>query len=262
MSAPRPVLEDELHALVDGRLAPERRGEVQAWLETHPEAQARVKGWAADREALRAALAPVESEPVPPALNLRRMASGRRRGAPAFGWREAAAVALALCTGGAVGWGVRGVTLPPPRDAAAISREATMSFRTFARDPVRPVELAAAERPELVSWISGRLHRRVSPPDLAAAGYRLLGGRIVPTARGPGGLFLYQGSGDDRLAVYVRPMTRAHLRLPMRDHGDGELGDVAWADDGLGFSVVGRAPSGALRALAEAVRRQATGARA
>ena len=259
MSDLRPVLEDELHALVDGRLDPERREELEAWLAAHPEARARVEGWTAGREALRAALDPVAQEPVPPALNLRRMAAERRRTPRAFRLREAASVALTLAIGAAGGWGVRGMDAPAPRGVAALGREAVMGFRTFASDPVRPVELDAGARPELVSWISTRLHRRVTPPDLRSAGYRLLGGRIVATAHGPGGLFLYQGEGDARLAVYMRPMAQAHEHAPMRDRQDGDLGDIAWADDGLGFSVVGAAAPEALRPLAEVVRRQTPG---
>ena len=39
MSERRPVVEDELHALVDGGLDPQRRIEVEAWLDRHPEAR-------------------------------------------------------------------------------------------------------------------------------------------------------------------------------------------------------------------------------
>lgn len=260
MSERRPVVEDELHALVDGRLDPERRVEVEAWLDRHPEARARVQAWASGREALAAALAPVADEPLPGRLNLRRMAA-ERRPVRAFSLHAAAAAMVALGVGAGAGWGARGLDPTPPRGVVALGREAAMSFRTFARDPVRPVEIEAAQRPELVAWIAGRLHRRVAPPDLEAAGYRLLGGRIVPTAHGPGGLFLYGGQGEARLAVYVRPMARTHEAARMRDSRDGELADVAWADDGLGFSVVGSSAPRELRALAQSVRAQATDTR-
>jgi anti-sigma factor RsiW len=48
------VTEDELHAYVDGELAQERRGAVEAWLASHPEDAARVAVWRAQAEAIRA----------------------------------------------------------------------------------------------------------------------------------------------------------------------------------------------------------------
>ena len=50
-SAPDDTL---LHAWLDGELLPERRAEIEAWLQAHPDDAARVRLWAADRDALRA----------------------------------------------------------------------------------------------------------------------------------------------------------------------------------------------------------------
>jgi len=49
-----PVTEDELHAYVDNELPAERRGDVEAWLATHPDDAERVQSWQAMAEALRA----------------------------------------------------------------------------------------------------------------------------------------------------------------------------------------------------------------
>ena len=38
-----PVTEDELHAYVDNELPAERRGDVEAWLATHPDDAERVQ---------------------------------------------------------------------------------------------------------------------------------------------------------------------------------------------------------------------------
>ena len=43
----QPVTEEELHAYVDGELAPERREAVEAWLATHSDDMARVGAWRA-----------------------------------------------------------------------------------------------------------------------------------------------------------------------------------------------------------------------
>src|SRR3546814_8458469 len=69
----RPIGEDDLQAFVDGRLDAERQVEVAAYLERHADVARRVDGYRRQRDALRAALAPVAEEPVPPELNLARM---------------------------------------------------------------------------------------------------------------------------------------------------------------------------------------------
>ena len=47
-----PVTEDELHAYVDNELPAERRGDVEAWLASHPDDAARVQSWRTMAEAL------------------------------------------------------------------------------------------------------------------------------------------------------------------------------------------------------------------
>ena len=44
------VAEEELHAYVDGELAPDRRVAVEAWLASHPEDAARVAQWRSQAE--------------------------------------------------------------------------------------------------------------------------------------------------------------------------------------------------------------------
>ena len=51
---PLPVTEDELHAYIDGELPTDRRGAVEAWLETHQDDANRVAAWRAQIETIRA----------------------------------------------------------------------------------------------------------------------------------------------------------------------------------------------------------------
>jgi anti-sigma factor RsiW len=57
-----PVSESDVQALVDGRLAPARAAEVEAWLADRPEEAARVAALRQDRDALRAAYGPIAAE--------------------------------------------------------------------------------------------------------------------------------------------------------------------------------------------------------
>jgi len=253
-SAARPILEEDLHAFVDDALDASRRREVQAYLDLHPDAARDVAAHAAHRQELRALLAPISDEPVPPALNLQRLV-GERRARERRPWGMAAAVLLALGVGGGAGWSLRGGRPSADAGIVAVAREATASYDVYASDLQRPVEMGPTQRAELVSWVSARLGRQVAVPDLAASGYRFIGGRLVATDHGPAGLFMYDDPKGTRLALLVRPMA-VEKNTPMMEHIDGRFAGYAWADQGLGYGVVGTRQAGSLHALADEVRRQ------
>lgn len=257
MSFDRPVSEEDLHSYVDDRLDPARRAAVQAYLEAHPEAAARVVQYREQGEALRAAFAPAAEAPLPPELNLERMIAAHDARRSFAGWRVAASLVLALTLGAAGGWVGRGASSPPQAGIAALSREAADNYRVYAADRARPVEIAGAQKAVLTSWISGRLKRPVAAPDLTVAGYRLMGGRLVATPHGPAGLFLYDNAQDARLAVLVRPMEHKDQNAAMIDNRFNGVDGVAWADDGMGYDLAGLVPAQDLRPIANELRRQA-----
>lgn len=251
MTEVRPVTEEDLHAFVDDRLDSGRLETVRAYLASNPAEAARVAAFAADRDRLRAAFRPLADAPIPSHLDVRRIIEDRRR--RRGWWRLPAAAAAALVVGIGGGWQLRG-TPPAQNGVAALAREAADNYRVYAYDTVRPVEIGAAEQARLVSWVSSRLQRPVTAPDLTRAGFRLLGGRLVTTPHGPAAMFLYDGAGGQRLAVVIRPMA-VETQTRMSEHADGGLGGVAWADDGLGYSLVGAASARELHPLADEVRR-------
>ncbi|HNJ46349.1 MAG TPA: hypothetical protein PLA33_09480 [Ottowia sp.] len=70
--APGTIDDAELHAYVDGQLAPARRAAVEAWLAQNPEDAARVADYAALNAQLRAHFEPVLNEAPPTRLRARR----------------------------------------------------------------------------------------------------------------------------------------------------------------------------------------------
>ena len=253
--SPRPITEDELHAFVDHALGAERRAEVAAYLDAHPEVARRVAGFAGQRELLRAALAPIADEPLPAALNLAHMIEARKHRPSPLRWAMAAA--LLLCIGASGGWLARGSQQAVPGGLAALAQEAAYSYDVYAPDHVRPVELRASDSAQLTQWISNRLHQPVKVPDLSPSGYRLMGGRLVATSHGPAGMFMYDDDHGGRLVVLTRPMTKTDQDAPMTAQSKGDVAGFAWADGGMGTSLVGQTSSEALRPIANEVRKQA-----
>ncbi|GBD49848.1 anti-sigma factor family protein [Methylopila sp. Yamaguchi] len=250
----RPISEDDLQAYVDDALPDDRRRYVSAYLAANPDVADRVRRLSEQRDQLREAYAPVLREPVPPELNLGRIVAARRQ--PRFAsWRSVAAAVALLALGGGGGWIGRGLTQPTATGVTALALEASQSFTTYASDHGRPVELRAADSAELVAWMSKRLNAKVTAPDLTASGYRFMGGRIVPTAHGPAGMFMYDDDRGQRLVMLMRPMASSG-DAPMSEHEIGRIGGVAWARAGMGYSLVGDAAPKDIHPLADVIRDQ------
>jgi anti-sigma factor RsiW len=252
----RPITEDDLHAYVDRALESEREAEVADYLREHPDVAKRVDAFSGQRDLLRAALAPIADEPLPPQLNLTRIIEQRGR-RPALTRWAAMAAALLLCIGGIVGWGVRGALETSPGGLTALAQEAAAQYKVYASDNVRPVEVRASDSAQLVQWVSDRLRRPVKVPDLATSGYRLMGGRVVATSHGPAAMFMYDNDHGSRIVVLTRPMSSADQNAPMTPRSQDDIGGLAWADDGLGYSLVGSTSPESLRPIANEFRRQA-----
>ena len=249
----RPITEDDLHGYVDGVLEPERVADVAAYLEDHPDMNRRVAAFSDQRDLLRRALAPIAEEALPSQLDLAGMIRSRRRTSPVW-WAIAAMLLLSI--GGLGGWVMRGSLQTSPAGLAALAQEAADSYHVYAPDRVRPVEMRASDSAQLVQWMSNRLKQQVKLPDLTGSGYRLMGGRLIATSHGPAAMFMYDDDHGDRLVVLTRPMA-SEQSAPMAPHSGGDVAGFAWADGGMGYSLMGQAAADTLKPIANEVRRQA-----
>jgi len=250
----RPITEDDLHGYVDGVLEPERVADVAAYLEDHPDMNRRVAAFSDQRDLLRRALAPIAEEAVPSQLDLAGMIRSRQRRASPVWWAIAAMLLLSI--GGLGGWVMRGSLQTSPAGLAALAQEAADSYHVYAPDRVRPVEMRASDSAQLVQWMSNRLKQQVKLPDLTGSGYRLMGGRLIATSHGPAAMFMYDDDHGDRLVVLTRPMASEHS-APMAPHSGGDVAGFAWADGGMGYSLMGQAAADTLKPIANEIRRQA-----
>lgn len=249
-----PVTEADIQALVDGRLSHRRAREVEEWIAERPEEARRVTSYRAHAQALRDALAPVAAESLPARLDLR-LAYQRHpeRRLPRFA-AFAAAACLLLTLGGTGGWVLRGLTEPPAAGTALLAQEAASSYAVFASDEARPVEIGGDRRHDIDDWFSRRLSRNITSPDLDAMGLKLVGGRLVPSRRGPAGLYLYAGDRGERIVLFVRPM-EVDKNDAMTGRDEEGIKGWTWADDGLGFGVFGTEETERLHRVAREARK-------
>lgn len=248
MNDKTPITDAELNAYVDGALDADRRAAVEAHLADTPRDRARVVAWQEQAETLRALYAHVADEPVPARLSPRRIAAERRHGMLRALTAVAAALVLVLA-GGAGGWIGRGLVAP---DAAALTlvREAEAAHALYEPEVLHPVEVSGRDGAHLVKWLSKRLDRTLSAPDLTAEGFALVGGRLLPSGSRAAALLMYENGSGARVTLYVLPGVGEETAMRFSD--SGRLTAVSWQTGRLDCVLVGEQPRELLLRLARA----------
>jgi anti-sigma factor RsiW len=258
------ISEDELHALVDGRLSPQAAAALQARLAADPSAQARVAAWRAQRDALRARYDELARAPVPASLLAAAERAQRSQAQADQWWRwggMAATVLLAFGLGwlGGGQWGVRADGAAAANGPARhFAQQAAVAHAVFQPEVRHPVEVTAAQQDHLVQWLSKRVGRPLKIPVLTAQGYELVGGRLLPGDEGARAQFMYQNGSGQRITLYVgavnKPAAGGNAReTAFRFLDDGPVPGFYWIDQGFGYAIAGQLPRGALQELASAV---------
>ncbi|NOR63641.1 MAG: anti-sigma factor [Rhodobacteraceae bacterium] len=229
------VQESDLHAYFDGELSETRRAEVESWLQSHPEAQEMLSDWARQADELQA------SFPLGDGLSLSR-AEPR-----SMGWQTMAAMVTVAVLGVGSGWALRG-TVQPMATAQPVQM-AMDAHLTFVSEVIHPVEVQVAEEGHLLKWLSGRLNSEIQAPDLASAGFALLGGRLLPNMGRNAAQFMYENGSGARVTLYVTPTPDA-TEVAFQFLELNGLEAFYWVDKDMSYALVGQITKDSLRGLA------------
>ena len=228
-----PITEADLQAYADGRLAPERRRAVDAWLAARPEEAERIADYRKLAEALRTAYDPVAGEALPSRFIRTRLH-----------WRRYALVAswtvIGLLVGGVAGWELRAARQAPmsPADFGVVmARRAAVAHATYSPEVRHPVEVGADQEAHLVAWLSKRLGAPLRAPKLEEIGYGLVGGRLLPGDSGPVAHFMYQTQKGTRITLYVRTEATGNRETAFRYAEEGRVRVFYWVDRKLGYAL-------------------------
>lgn len=243
--------EDQFHAYVDNALTPDERAAVEAHLATHAEDAARVRAFQAQNAGLHALFDSVLQEPH--AITIK---DDRRRGEGR--WRQPLALAATLVLGVAIG-ALGQQWLSPPRQAMPIARQAALAHAAYVPEVRHPVEVGAQDEPHLVAWLSKRLAAPLKAPDLQPLGFRLLGGRLLPTTGDTGdapvAMLMYENTQGKRLSLLVR-RAAANRDTAFRFSAQGATQVFYWIDGPFGYALAGDIGRDELGALAKRVYQQ------
>jgi len=257
-----PISEADLQAYVDAALTEARCAEVEEYLAAHTEEAERIRAYQAQKQALKTLFKPVLDEPLPERLQA--LASPptpvavdtqKRPFLARWSLERIAAGLLVALVGGVAGWlghaqyqaADRQVQLVP------LPRQAAVAHVVFSPDVRRPVEVSADQEEQLVAWLSKRLGTPVRPPKLAAIGYELIGGRLLPGNSGPVAQFMYHDASGQRLTLYVTTENAANRDTGFRFAKEGPVNVFYWIDGKFGYALSAGIDKSELARVATAV---------
>ena len=246
-----PISEDDLHAYADGRLDAARLTQVESWLAAHPERRAQIEAWRFQSAALHRTYDQVLGEPLParllPPANAPRW----------FDLRKLAAVAW-IALGVVIGFALRDRTLPATEKSAVASlpRQAAIAHAVFVPEVRHPVEVGAEQEAHLVAWLSKRLGAPLKAPQLEAAGYRLVGGRLLAGEGGEVAQFMYENTEKNRLTLYVRRAAPKAADTAFRYAQENGIDVFYWTDSRFGYALSGSTGREAMLSLGDRVYKQ------
>ncbi len=182
---------------------------------------------------------PVLAEPVPERM---RRGGARRRRAYAV---AAAWLLLGIGVGMVAGWHLHASRTPAgtASDSPAFVRRAALAHATYTPEVRHAVEVGADQEAHLVAWLSKRLGAPLRAPKLEAAGFSLVGGRLLPSEASPkGGLvptaqFMYQNAKGIRVTLYVRSEVAGNTETAFRYSAEGNVKVFYWIDRRFGYAL-------------------------
>ncbi|OZI30407.1 anti-sigma factor [Bordetella genomosp. 10] len=251
-----PPDEDDLHAYVDGRLDDETRESLERAFAQDPGKAARAQRWLRDARNLRAELDDLPLPPANPALDPAAIRAGLAARARTR-WAIAASMVLCLGLGTMGGWQARGWRggVDASLRAAPMS-DAIAAYRLMVVDRSAHIDFTASSVGELQAWLARSVGPGARLPDLAAAGFHPVGGRLFATEGGAAAMVLYEDAAKRTLSFYLRPPEMPRQRLPAGKRTDGGLLARYGTLHGLLYAVVGPVESLDENAVAHALDEQ------
>ncbi len=267
---------DMLGAYVDDELDAESRAEVARQLSETPEAFRRVQYYKTVNDSLRRLYGPVANEPIPERL-LKTLAeapddlekghvASRRLPRLRRIFPAAVAATVALAVGLTVGWQVRGDLYEQEAQRMAMEmflHQATNSYSLYATEDSPWREGGIQEdRAAFVSWYKERMNTEISTPEFEEAGFKFVGGRALPAARGSAGQMIYRDSDGRIVAIYFETkgenVRRAGGGLNGNFIKQDETSVYYWrsASGGTSYAMIGAIDSDLLVSLAESILEQ------
>jgi len=222
-----------LHAYADGELDQSEKTLLERELAHDPDARAAIEAWRRQKQALKETFSDVMSEDIPPTIKAALDVPVTRQ----HHWHLPAAAAAVF----AVILAVSAIYLTfglGRADASTLAEEALSAHIVYAAEIRHPVEVPAAEKDHLISWLSKRLDQPIELPDLSAQGFHLIGGRLLHEGRRPAAQFMYEDNHHRRLTIYIAHNS-GHREASFKVQKEDGYTTCYWLEGDMGYAVAG-----------------------
>jgi anti-sigma factor RsiW len=273
-------------AYVDECLTPEERRDFERRMAGDPALVARVEQWRAQNKAIRKVFSenweqreqarradfatparrielrrvtPSERELESPPPQIERTASQAQRviSAPAKPairadvWRGRLAPLCCALFGAAL-FCLLSATPAPPDRSPLLTSAAFSAYWAFGG--ANRMDFATGDRAALERWLQPQLAGVVVIPDFSAAGFALLGGRVIPGAEGPAAFALYENALGGRIGLTFEPGETTPASHSFVSVSDGLIAVALPAPAPGDLTIVGRPAAADLKRLVRLAR--------
>lgn len=252
------VRESELHAYIDGMLAPERIPQVESWLDRNPDAAARVAAYARQRQDIRRYLGAGATTAGEIQTRLQRKLFSRLRQRSYGRLLRGAIAATLLVTTGWIAHGalarVQSIIVRP--ESTVIADEAADAYAAAAGLRATMPEMLTRKPQQLATLAKRITGRGIRLPQSPDERHVLAGGMIVPWDRGAALELVYVGARNTVVTVLIgtarRPSPSVHPHA-VAVHG---ITIVYWTGGHVAYAVGGTLPADALMEFARQLGRE------
>jgi anti-sigma factor RsiW len=166
-----------------------------------------------------------------------------------YGWAIAASLVAAVMFGGGVMWSGKA-----PSERADLLEEVAGYHEVYSRETTHLVEVPADQADQLTAWLGERLDREIKIPELADAGLRFAGGRMLVVNDRPVAELMYTRDEGLPIAVCVSRIDGKPWSMDVEQHD--ALRIASWGKDGYAYLVVGELDDATAKDLAKRVEGQ------
>lgn len=238
------ITDEELSAYLDGELTAKQHQSLERRLQQDPDAQERLARLQQLNTDLKKLYEPILDEPIPERLMPKQRPTPRKNTA---WWQPRTATVAALLLGASLGWfgsqfsyssliSVNGDLVEP----------AAFAHVVYSPEVRHPVEVTADQQEHLFVWLSNRMHSDIKAPDLSESGYRLLGGRLLPSSNRMAAQFMYEDSQGRRVTLYARRGSWNAIEPEYRYLADRDVNLFYWVEGEFGYAMVSQLPKDTL----------------
>ena len=238
-------IEERLSAFMDGEMTPEELAAFEEELEQNPALAERAASWGQTDDLLQSLV------PEPSEAHMQSLMVANSPSEPRWAKRHIAAALLTFVIGGAGGYGINQMVTPDPHILVVQATiDAENAHRLFTAEVRHAVEVGADETEHLQTWLSKRMGREMTVPQLEGFGFNFVGGRMLPFEGEAAAQYMYETPEGERLTLFMA-RTDEEMQTSFRFLDSGDLNAIRWQEGPWVFVVVSPLARDQLSPIAE-----------